>query len=538
VTAAPDYSRLMGSVSRAFQLQSMGLRVDGVPFDLKRYPFLIDVVDSRARRKTVIKGAQMGWTCIFILDAVMGAWLDGLRGILYLFPTDNDVQDFSKARFGPMVAENTAFAGLVSDTDSAGLKRIGSTHIYFRAAGAIGSSTKATLSKLKSIPVDRLYLDERDEMQDSRVDAAEHRLDGSLIPEQTSLSTPTIPGYGVDFDYKASDQRAWHWKCDHCSKWTCLEMTWPDCIAEPMGGEPYYLCSHCKKELKRTSGEWVAASPNVTDHLGYWASQLCSPTKTAGDILSALADHERRGRMREFYNQTLARAFAEIEDQLTPELLGVCQTEEPRSRSAEGPTCLGADPGGRDIHYWVKQRITDVDSQTLTYGRCGGFDDLAQIARKFNVQTGVVDQMAERRAVREFVDSHRGWYGCQYAEGRKAGYDWNHVERVVTVNRTEALDASHFKFVEKREKLPAPDEVYHEQVAKQLCNMARVKQEDELTGDVKYRWVVVGGTKNDHLKHAHSYATIAEERTGLASSVVRATTSRVSRAPRRSFMAS
>lgn len=521
MTAALDH-QLLDNVSRAYRLQHLGIKVDGTPFDLSRYPYLIDMVDRRARRKTVIKGAQLGFTSIFTLDAIMSAWEENLRGILYLFPTDNDVLDYSKARFSPMVLENPVFSKLVNDTDSAGLKRIANSFVYFRAAGAIGASTKASLSKLKSIPVDRLYLDERDEMQDKRVDAAEHRLDGSFCPEQVELSTPTIPGYGVDLSYKESDQRAWHWKCSHCGDWTCLELNWPDCIAEPIDGEPHFLCMHCRQELSRDKGQWVAAREGIDNHLGYWVSQLSSPTKSAADILSACARAEGRGRKRDFYTQVLARAFAEIEDQLTPEIIGDCLTETPRSRNAEGPCAMGADPGASDIHYLVKQRISDSDSEVLDFGRCAGFDDLIQIAKRFNVRTGVIDQMAERRAVRRFIDAHHGWWGCQYAEGRKGPYHWDHREHVVTVHRTEALDASHFKFVEKREHLPAPDERYHDLLVPQLCNMARVMQEDAVTGDVLYRWVIVGGVKNDHLKHAHAYATIAEERVGLAQSVERA----------------
>ncbi len=513
--------------SRAFKLQNMGLTVDGQPFDLKSYPYLLHMLDTKVARRTVVKGGQIGLTTLFTFDAAQSAIDENLRGILYLFPTDTDVIDFSRARFTPNIAENPVYSALVEKPDNAGLKRIGGVHIYFRAAGAIGSSTKQSLSKLKSIPVDRLYLDERDEMQDSRVDAAERRLDGAreagIEPLIVSLSTPTIPGYGVHYDYQHSDGGTWQWRCPRCNGWTCLEHEWPNCIAEPVGAAPFYLCSKCHERLDRRHGQRVAERPSLSDtHQGDWISQLCK--RSAEDVMET---HEilveQRGRPREFFNQCLGRPFAQVEDQLTKEQLDDCLTEVPRALRAEGPTCAGADPGMYPrIHWYVKQRIGDRDSQTLAYGLCAGFDELAQISRKYNVQVGCVDQMAESHSVRQFVDEHRAWWGVRYVEQRKGAADWDPQAKVVTCCRNEALDASHAKFLEKREQLPMADEQYHELLVPQLCNMARVKKEDELTGDVRYRWVVLGGRKNDHMKHCHGYATLAEDRVSLSKAVRRA----------------
>ena len=550
MSAAPaiDYASpfVAQEISRAYRLQQMGLTVDGQPFSLRQYPYLRELFDKRARHKTIIKGAQMGFTVTFVLDAIMSARVDRtpngkpLRGIGYFFPTERDVLDFSRARFGPMLRDNAAFVQYADSTDSAGLKTIANVPVYFRAGGAIGASTKQSLSGVKSIACDRTYKDEVDEMQAIRVEAINKRLDGSKCPEDVELSTPTVPGYGVDYEYQLSDGRAYFWRCDRCNEWTCLERTWPDCIAEPSGAEPYYLCCKCREPLERKGGEWVPARPHLSaTHLGYWASQLCSPTKTAADIIAANIRADRTGRKREFYNQVLARAHAEVEDQLTKERIDDCLTEEPRSRSAEGPTCAGADPGVGKLHYYVKERIGDRDSRTLTYGDCGSLEELAQISRKFNVQTGIIDEMAETNSVRKFVEDHREWWCGRYVSHRKGSTDWDPKTRTVTMGRNEVLDASHAKFVEKREQLPAPDESYHDLLVPQLCNMARIRKEDEVTGEISYRWVILGGVKNDHLKHCHAYATVAEERVGLAKSVARARTSQVpNNSGPRSFMAS
>jgi len=265
--------------------------------------------------------------------------------------------------------------------------------------------------------------------------------------------------------------------------------------------------------------EWVHEHPDERDHLGYWVGQMSSPTQSPLGVLFEAKKAEDSGRRREFYNQTLARPFAEIEDQLTPEMLNECTTDQPRRREAQGPTAFGVDPGVRVLNFWIKQRTTSKDSRTLNYGTVAGFDDLKQLWQKFHGQVGVMDVGAETREVWRFVKETPGWWACRYSAGKTGPYDWDHKNRMVMVNRTEALDASHLKFTEKKEKLPAKDQIYHDLVVPQMCNMARVKQINSQTGTVRFVWVVVGGKKDDHLKHAHAYATIAEEKLALAEEV-------------------
>lgn len=507
--------------STSYRLHHMGLTVDGDVLDFQKYMYLQEIIDERAPVTSIIKAAQMGVSVAMILRAIEGQLHEGLRGTGYFFPTDAEVQDFSKARFDPILQQY----GLAAKVNTAGLKQVGDGYVWFRAAGQRGGAKDRSLSQVKSFPADRVYLDEYDEMDPSRIDAIRHRLDGAEpgVREEIGLSTATVPEYGVDYDYKQSDMRSWFWRCHRCNGWTCLEQTWPDCIAEPASGEPHYVCSKCKKPLTRWNGEWVAARPEVKHHRGYYISQLCSPKKLPGQILLEFDDSTKRGRLREFYNQVLARPYADIDDHMTEALLNAClDRDRPRSRRSLGPCAMGVDVGARDLHYWVGGRITDADAQVYDMGVIESFDELGQIAKRHNVQCGVIDIGAETRKVREWLDDHSGWFGCQYVTKRSAGYDWNPRTRVVSAGRTEVLDASHQAIINKRDSFPAPDEQWHDVVVPQMCNLARVRQEDNSLGTVVHRWVNLGNTKNDHLKHAHGYFHMALERCSLVEQVTRA----------------
>ncbi len=524
MSAAADWTHAaLAECSESYRLSCAGIKIDGgMALDFRRYPFVCEIIDRHAPRMTIIKGAQLGISIAMVLKSLGDARRGGLRGILYGFPSDREVQDFSKARFAPLMAKNPGQWNAIdsTDTDSAGLKQIGDVFIYFRGIGQKGGASTKSLSAIKSIPVDRAVFDERDEMDDSRFEEAKHRLDGSLSPELTCLSTPTLPGYGVDLDYVSSNQSAWLWKCTACSAWTCLEDTYPDCIATSRDRDPYYLCSGCRGPLERTKGEWVARKPDVRDHIGYWVSQLCSPTKTAGDILQAADDAVRRGHLRAFHNQTLGRAYAEVDEEITRQQLEALLTDTPKPLRHEGPCAMGVDPG-KPHWYTVRVRTSDVDSLCIARGRADTYEELHRIAQQYNVQSGVMDQGYDPSAVASFVEAHAGWYGGLYVGGKRSSADWDHRERMVKMGRTRTLDDAHRAIIAKRVTHVQRDEFWDKYFVPQMTNLKRATLEKDRTGEREGVWVVTGGQKNDHLRHADAYCHLATERVGLSKSVAR-----------------
>lgn len=532
MSAAADVHGIMMQASISYRLQHSGVVIDGSsPIDFARYPFVAQIIDERHARTTIIKGAQMGLTIACVMKTLERAKEGNLRGIGYMFPSESEVSDFAKARFGPMMQGNHETWGrYVTDTDSAALKRIGNTMLYFRGVGQKGSSHHRSLSKLKSIPLDVLVLDERDEMDDDRVDEVDHRLDGTEHPERIDLSTPTLPEYGVDLDYRRSNQSVWMWRCDACNGWTCLELTYPECIAEPVNQDPYYLCEKCRKPLERNSGQWVSRVEVTDDHVGYWVSQLSSPTKSATDIVIAAQKAVDTGRRAAFENQTLARAYAEVDQDITEEQLNALLVPDlVRPIRHEGPAAMGVDPG-KPHWYEVRIRLTDTDSQVIARGKADSYEDLSRIARNFNVQSGVMDQGYDPSAVAQFVRSHPGWYGCLYVNSKVTTPDWDHRERLVKIGRTRLLDDAHSDILSKRVTHYQQDEFWRTHFVPQMRNLKRATVEDKL-GNQSGVWVVTGGQKNDHLRHADAYCGLACSRVGIARNVIRAIQNETGRRP-------
>lgn len=70
--------------------------------------------------------------------------------------------------------------------------------------------------------------------------------------------------------------------------------------------------------------------------------------------------------------------------------------------------------------------------------------------------------------------------------------------------------------MKKKVLFPTPNAFWHETVVPQMTNLKRAEIEKADTGERKYKWIVTGGRKNDHLRHASAYARLACDRVSVA----------------------
>ena len=131
------------------------IRLVGSEYKLEGHEYQVAWLQSKARRRCYRKATQMAVTETEVLRALHDM-IYGLlpKGALFLFPTADEVADFSSTRFNPLLKENQALIGkYVRDTDRTNLKRIGSGFLYFRGARMQdedeGMGTKKKSAKLK-----------------------------------------------------------------------------------------------------------------------------------------------------------------------------------------------------------------------------------------------------------------------------------------------------------------------------------------------------------------------------------------------------
>ena len=490
------------------------INLQGGVFEAVGHEYLEGPLNEFHPDQVSIKGSQMGWTEASVLKTLHGMIHKRYpKGVLYLFPTGDDVSDFSKARFTPLIESNADLIGnWVEDTDSIQIKRIHGAMLYLRGARATKSieGLMKTSSKLKSVPVDRVVYDERDEMDTDMVEMASERMAHSSVKETFALSTPTIPDYGVDRDYKASDQRKWFIRCQACGHDTCLEEEFPACLKRDLSGRVYRACVKCGKEIHPSGGRWVATVPSCKDRVGWYISQLNSVYVDPGKILS---QYERIGEIgagekQIFYNSKLARAFVDGQNKLQPQdfyrLTGVA----PMMAFSPGPCAMGVDVGSV-LHCVVGLKIRHNCYRIVHVGRYKEWNDLHEVAKRYGVMSAVIDMKPELHKAREFQKAEPyEIFLCDYQEQQKGAPHYDLSKGIVSVNRTEILDQTHaMATVPGRLELPSMSSEI-EQFITECCASVKVMVENS-SGEKVSRYKEVGA---DHYRHTLGYFRLAANR--------------------------
>ena len=481
------------------------IRLDGKPFSFDGHEFLRAIYDDRAPHLVLSKAAQIGGTTAAILRAIHTCVV-GLD-VMYFFPTRSDVLDFSRARVNPLVAENPFLAKLMTDTDTMGVKKIGDAHLYFRGMQSnVG---------MKSVPADLIVFDELDEAEPQAKAMAKERLGHSDYKRIFELSNPSLPDYGIDEVYQRSDQRHWTLKCPACGTWTALDREFPRKLGQEVkvilprpDGSFYRACPKCQGELDLAAGEWVAEFPKRPIH-GYRISQLFSSKVDPGEILEEYRTTRYADR---FYNLKIGIPWADLERRLdAASVLALC-SDSPRLDKAEGDNgwySMGVDTGSALHVVILRYELGLKETETLVYlGECREFEDLDALMERFKVGSCVIDGLPETHSTREFARRHAGKvHLCFFQENQRGAPNWNSAERTVTVNRTEALDASRAAIRQKLVVLPRRDALVEKFAQHMTCD-AKVLDEDEETGTKKYRYVKTGV---NHFSFAFTYAWLATQ---------------------------
>lgn len=502
-----------------FWAESSEIRLQTGVFSFEDHEYQREPMGLNVRRKCYMKGTQGGFTEIEILDS-----LHGMRygryplGVLSLMPTTDDVNEFSKARFGPLIYANRAAIGrFVKKTDTASLKKIFDAFLYLR--GAILShkiEEQSESTKLRSIPVDVVKFDELDLMDEGVIEKAKGRMGHSKVKKEVYISNPTIPDFGIDRIFQKSDQRHWFRKCD-CGEWMCAELSFPDCVKIRRDGTGYIGCNKCGKEIPIWAGfgsaEWVPSVPANTDYMhGYRWSQLTSAFNDPAEILEDYTNPPE-GNLGDVVRLRLGLPYIAAEDRLTQAEVFACCGNDIPFHSHSGPCAMGVDVG-KIKHVVIGIKTGRKRYQLLKTVQLSSWTDIHDIAKRFHIKSAVIDIRPYEDSARQFQQSEPyRIFLCEYSESQPTGPSYNDKTKIVKVNRTEVFDATH-RMVVGDGTLTIP-RICPEtrEFAKQVCSTAKVLETNKKTKLSVYRYKKLGA---DDFRNALNYFYLAASGSKLA----------------------
>ncbi len=184
---------------------------------------IMDVAtDPRVKNVVFMSSAQVGKT--EILNNVCGYFIDqNPKPILFLQPTLEMAEAWSKDRFNPMVRDTEVLSNRVGDSR---LKSSGNTLLHkIFPGGHITIAGANSPSSLASRPIARVFCDEVDRYplsagaEGDPVSLARKRTTTFYDAQTWEVSTPTIKGVSrIEARYEESDKRKYYVPCPDCNK--------------------------------------------------------------------------------------------------------------------------------------------------------------------------------------------------------------------------------------------------------------------------------------------------------------------------------
>ncbi len=324
--------------------------------------------------------------------------------------------------------------------------------------------------------------------------------------------------------HNSSDQRYWFRKCS-CSglistptattvrgNWTCAEKSFPQCVKIRSDGTGYVGCDKCGKEVLvwagPGTGQWVPDYPDKSKYMhGYMASQLITPFNDPAEILEDFVNPPF-GDLANIYRLRLGRPYSNKDEKLRKsDVLANCGNDAPATRH-DGPCAMGVDIGKFKHHLVIGIKTSNDRYEIIRACTVTSKQDIYDFARRYNVQSDVLDIGCEYDLVREYQKSSRHkTFLCQYSDTQITPEIFNDNTGVAKVNRTEIFDRTHRLITNGNIVLPCqcPET---EEFARQCCNCAKFEEKDKRSGGFIYRYRPTGD-RQDHFRSALNYFILA-----------------------------
>ncbi len=496
------------------------IRLQAGTFSFHGREYQVEPMSSYSRRLCYLKATQfLGATEMEVIKDLHGMIHGKYKlGVAHIFPTNDEVGEFSKSRFKPLIAANKTFIGkfvknVSGGTDTTSLKRIRDAFLYLRGARLsqkVGETDESTSSKTAGFSVDKVVFDEVDYMDTDVIEKYKGRMGESPHKEEVYLGNPSHEDFGIHLIFQQSDQRYWHRRCG-CGHWTCAEKSFPSCVKIRKDGTGYIGCDKCGKEIPMWAGkgsaEWVPEFPEKSKYMhGYMGSQLMSPRCDPAEILEDFVNPPF-GNLADVYRLRLGRPYSNRDEKLRKsEVLACCGPDSPAHKH-NGPCAMGVDVG-KIKHVVIGVKTGNDRYEVIRTCKVGTFKEVSDLAKRYNVKSDVVDIRPYEDEAREYQkNSRHKTFLCEYSDTQMTGATFNDNTGVVRAHRTGIFDQTHRLLSQGDISIPyqCPET---EEFARQCCNCAKFEEKDKRRNIVVYRYRATGD-RQEHFRNALNYFVLA-----------------------------
>lgn len=519
---------------------------DGKQLQLQR-EFLKQPLDDQHPHKTTQKARQLGLSENGVRESLWFADMHDFTKQVYTFPTDGQVKDFSRTRIKEVIDDSpylTRRMGIDPHTkkrinhleeivDNVKLKKIGKSYIFFRS----GATPKAG----EGIDCDVVYFDEIDRMHPNVTIAFNETLSSSPYGWRRDISTPSLPGVGVNASFQKSDQQHWFMKCPFCGEYFTLILEFPRCIIDiPKTwynkypnlydrdkDKKAYICVKCNSPVDnetKMKGFWYPLYKHKKDIRGYQLTQLVAPWISATRVMQKKEDYKVE---QLFVNYVIGLTYLGDNILLTKHDIERCidyTIDDPVKLNIKN-VVIGGDwgneswqiagmkhPNNKDL--WVILDLFKISDTDKIGNENPHIKYSTQFFKKWRAKLGIYDAGYGKDRNFDLLKTFPGkifscFYPNNFTDYTKDFEDrWDEDGHRLSVDRTMSLKLVAHKFVSGEVVIPkwVAESPLFPTFVKHLTNLVSVKDIDEqIDGGEKITERIGSLPGGDHFAHACLY---------------------------------
>lgn len=502
----------------------------GERFSFVDHEYQLKILASKKPVQLVKKCSQLGISELKVRRMLALCYMIPHFSVIMTLPTASFASLFAKTRIDSVIRESPLLKdALDGNNDSSELKQIGSSLAYIRGT--------FTQNAAISVPADMLIHDEIDFSDQDALTSFQSRLTHSKLKWKMKTSTPTIPNFGIDDEFKSSNRHFNFCKCNRCGNQFIPDykrhvrvpgfdgdiLTLDKSkLSRTRWREAYLICPKCGKtpNLGIAHREWVVENPDEQYNAdGFQLSPFDAPSFISiQDLMEARTGYRR---LTDFINFSLGQTDED-------ELSGIQPADIELMKLMYMPGLVGCVLGidmGTTCH--VVEAYIDA-GESLMVRKLHKINyreldvELDKIVKRCRPIAMVMDSQPYTETVYRFQKKYKNLYGAVYvnAKGLRAfrlnDEDEDKVEglldeRQINVNRNVALD---YVMEDIRAakigidpQMPLED---LEEFKDHLRDMRRVRMGDpKLNPDTERFMWTKSKAAVDHFHHALGYAWVA-----------------------------
>lgn len=514
---------------------------------IQQRQFLQQPLDDQHPWTTHQKSRQLGLTENSTRECLWFADQHDYTKQVYVFPTDQQVKDFSRTRVSETIDSSNYLLKRMNidpytrkkidkateEVDNVKLKKINKSFIFFRS----GATPRAG----EGIDCDVVYFDELDRMARNVTVAFNETIAQSLFGWRRDISTPSLPNVGVNDSFEQSDRNYWFMKCPHCNNFFTLILEYPKSIIELpkkwINSYPHifnewdthaYVCTKCYKPVDnatRINGFWHPIYPSRNRIRGYQLTQLIAAWISATKLMQKKTDYKLT---QLFINYVIGLPYLGDNIILSETDIQKCinyNIENPHKITRRN-VVVGGDWGNESWQivactspdYPDKIIILDLKKiEEVPSGENPHITESIDLFRTWNAELGVYDAGYGKDRNWELRQTFPGkifscFYPNNFTDYTKDFEDrWEDNSGRVSVDRTMTIKLSLKQFKDNKIIIPkwVAENPLFPKFTKHLTNMVSIKDIDEDKHGVEVITERIGSLPGgDHFGHAWNYLLI------------------------------